>query len=302
MVSGELCPRMGQFGLTGTISLNREISNRRSGFPRIVLGLLLVAIAGSVDGADAFKLSWQTNVLRISDEKVPGGPIEVWWLEAFCRRGSTRRPWNETTIPHTTELVAADQQGQKLNLRSRVSPTVEVWQELRVVPDGVTIDVELKNTGSAPVDLEWFEPCIHVDRFTGRQQTNYIGRCFVYTARGLTMLDQMPRNEEALYRGGQVYVPKGINRDDVNPRPISPVTPANGLIGCFSADNQYLLATAWDQTQHLFQGVIVCIHSDPHVGGLQPRETKKRRGKIYLMKNDPAKLLRQYQQDFPGQK
>ena len=116
------------------------------------------------------------------------------------------------------------------------------------------------------------------------------------------MLDQLPRNEEALYRGGQVYVPKGINRDDVNPRPISPVTPANGLIGCFSADNRYLLATAWDQTQHLFQGVIVCIHSDPHVGGLKPHETKKLRGKIYFMKNDPAKLLKQYQRDFSVRK
>lgn len=269
---------------------------------RVFLGVLLVATAGCVQAADALKLSWQTNVLRITGDKLPGGTVEVWWLEAFCRRGSTRRAWNETTIPHTTQLVAADKDGQKLRLRSQVRPAVEVSQELRVVKDGVEFDVELKNNGSAPVDLEWFEPCIHVDRFTGRQQTNYIERCFIFTAGGLTMLDKIPRNEEALYRGGQVYVPKGINHEDVNPRPISPVTPANGLIGCFSTDNQYLLATAWDQTQHLFQGVIVCIHSDPHVGGLQPKETRKRRGKIYLMKNDPAQLLKQYQRDFPDQK
>jgi hypothetical protein len=97
-------------------------------------------------------------------------------------------------------------------------------------------------------------------------------------------------------------VPKGINHDDVNPRPISPVTPANGLMGCFSADNKSLLATAWDQTQHLFQGVIVCIHSDPHLGGLNPHETKKLRGKIYLMANEPSKLLEAYRRDFPEQK
>lgn len=178
---------------------------------------------------------------------------------------------------------------------------MQVWQQLTVVKEGVEFAVELKNLGDAPADLEWFEPCIHVDRFTGRQQTNYIQRCFIFTAGGRTMLDQLPRNEEALYRGGQVYVPAGINHDDVNPRPISPVTPANGLSGCISADNQYLLATAWDKTQHLFQGVIVCIHSDPHVGGLQPHETKKLRGKIYFMKNDPAKLQQQYQRDFAGQ-
>ncbi len=245
------------------------------------------------------KLTWQTNVLKITGAKLPGGTLDVWWLEAFCRRGSTKRPWNETTLAHTTELISADPKGQWLRLRSKVEPSVEVLQKLTVVKDGVEFAVELKNSGDAPADLEWFEPCIHVDRFTGRQQTNYIERCFIFTAGGLTMLDQLPRNEAALYRGGQVYVPAGINRDDVNPRPISPVTPANGLIGCFSADNQYLLATAWDKTQHLFQGVIVCIHSDPHVGGLKPHETKKLRGKIYLMQNDPAKLLQQYHRDFP---
>lgn len=260
--------------------------------------VLLFLSAGDIGAADTFKLAWRTNVLTVSGEKLPGGTLNVWWLEAFCRRGSTKRPWNETTIPHKTELVSADPKGQRLRLSSKVETGVEMLQELRVVENGIKIDVELKNSGNEPVDLEWFEPCIHVDRFTGRNQTNYIGRCFIFTERGLTMLDKLPRNEEALYRGGQVYVPRGINHLDVNPRPISPVTPANGLIGCISADDQYLLATAWDQTQHLFQGVIVCIHSDPHVGGLKPHETKKLRGMIYLMKNDVAKLLKEYRQDF----
>ena len=276
-----------------------ETSFRQPAVRLAALGLLLVSICGGAYAADGFKLAWQKNVLKITGDQVPGGPLEVWWLEAFCRRGSTKRPWSETTIPHTTELISAKPDGQQLRLRSRVQPSVEVLQELRVVRDGVEIDVELKNSGGEPVDLEWFEPCIHVDRFTARNQTNYIERCFIFTERGLARLDQLPRNEEALYHGGQVYVPKGISHEDVNPRPISTVTPANGLIGCFSADNQYLLATAWNETQHLFQGVIVCIHSDPHVGGLKPHETKKLHGKIYLMKNDPAKLLKQYRRDFP---
>jgi len=263
------------------------------------IGLVLISSMTNLSAADSLKLAWEKNVLKITGEQLPGGTIEVWWLEAFCRRGSTRRAWGETTIPHTTEILSADPNGQRLRLRSKVQPSVEVLQELRVVKEAITFDFELKNSSDEPVDLEWFEPCIHVDRFTGRNQTNYVERCFIFTERGLTTLDQLPRNEEALYRGGQVYVPKGINHDDVNPRPISPVTPANGLIGCFSADNQFLLATAWDQTQHLFQGVIVCIHSDPHVGGLQPHETKKLRGRIYLMANDPAKLLKQYRRYFP---
>jgi len=44
-----------------------------------------------------------------------------------------------------------------------------------------------------------------------------------------------------------------------------------------------ILATAWDDAQELFQGIIVCIHSDVRIGGLKPQETKTRHGKIYIV-------------------
>ena len=53
-----------------------------------------------------------------------------------------------------------------------------------------------------------------------------------------------------------------------------------------------------DKTHELFEGIYVCLHSDPHVGGLQPHETKKIRAKIYLMENDVEELLRRYHRDF----
>src|SRR5262249_3127021 len=147
-------------------------------------------------------------------------------------------------------------------------------------------------------DVQWFQPCMRVDRFTGGNQSNYITKSFIFTERGLTRLDKTRRTEEAIYRGGQVYVPRGIPLDDVNPPPISPDPPVNDLIGCVSADNGNLLAMAWDQTQELFQGVIVCLHNDPRVGGLKAGETKKLHGKIYLLKNDPELLLKRYLRDF----
>ncbi len=269
----------------------------------IVLVAFAVGLtARSLNAAAGLTLSWQTNVLKVAGGELPGSPIEIWWLEAFCRKGSTHRPWNLTTIQHRTELLSADPSGKRLKLISHVGAGVEALEELQARRDEVEFRVTLRNTTAESVDLEWFEPCIHVGRFTGRNQTNYISKCFIFTENGLTRLDELPRNESALYHGGQVYVPKGIDVNDVNPRPISVVTPANGLIGCFSADDQYLLATAWERTQHLFQGVIVCIHSDPHVGGLKAYETKQLRGKIYLMKNDPAALLKRYRHDFPDGK
>ena len=75
--------------------------------------------------------------------------------------------------------------------------------------------------------------------------------------------------------------------------------PANGLIGCFSADESMLFATAWEPYQELFQGVARCLHSDFGLDGLSPGETKRIRGKIYLLKNDLQELLRRYEADFP---
>jgi hypothetical protein len=86
----------------------------------------------------------------------------------------------------------------------------------------------------------------------------------------------------------------------VNPRPICRDQPTNGLIGCFSADGKYLLATASSRTHELFEGVYVCLHSDPHVGGLGPGQWKTGSSRIYFMTNDQAALLMRYQQDFSG--
>ena len=139
---------------------------------------------------------------------------------------------------------------------------------------------------------------MRVDRFTGLKQSNYIDRSFIFTKDGLKTMNQTHRAEDAVYRGGQVYVPAGINTNDVNPRPLSPDVPSNNLIGCFSSDGRWLVATAWDHTQELFQGVIVCLHADPRIGGLNPGEKKKLKGKVYLLANDPPELLRRYKKDF----
>lgn len=184
-------------------------------------------------------------------------------------------------------------------MECEVEPRVRVSHEIVAGTDSVRFDLVLSNLEKEPVDIEWAQPCIRVGRFTGLGQGDYIRRCFIFTESGLETLDRTERSEEALYRGGQVYVPWNVDRKDVNPRPLSPEKLANGLIGCFSADESLLLATAWDQTQELFQGVITCVHSDFRIGGLEPGQTKKVIGKVYLLENDPEALLERYRQDFP---
>lgn len=249
-------------------------------------------------GADALTLSWTNNLLTVSSPELPGGKLEIWYLEAFCRKGSTHREWGKTTLRHKTVLLSSEP--HHLRFRTTVEPEVEVLHELLAESDSVRFDFKLTNRGSQPIDLEWFQPaCIRVERFTGANQSNYIARSFIFTERGLTTLDKTGRREQALYRGGQVYVPRGINLEDVNPRPIASVQPTNGLIGCFSADGTHLLATASSATQELFEGVYVCLHSDPRVGGLAAGQTKTIQARLYLLKNDSTELLRRYKKDFP---
>lgn len=256
-------------------------------------GLLGNAAAGDVT------VAWTNNMLTVNSLKIPGERVETLYLEAFCKKGSTNRTWDKTTIPHSTKLLRAAEDGSVLELESDISGLARVHHVIRAVADGAEFRLTVTNLTNEAQDIDWAQPCMRVNRFTGLKQEDYWKKCFIFTERGLTMLDQLPRNEEAIYKGGQVYVPPGVNREDVNPRPLSSVVPVNGLTGAVSADGKMLLAVAWDHTQELFQGVIVCMHSDFRIGGLRPGETKKIFGKFYVMENDPAKLLRIYHKDFP---
>lgn len=248
--------------------------------------------------SDRLHINWKDNTLTISGKNLPGERMNILYLEAFCKTGSTNREWDSTTIPHKTELLSAEDNDKHIKLTSIVQPNIEVLHDIRAGKDEVEFNLVLHNKGDKFVDIDWFQPCIRVNEFTNRKQEDYIPRCFIFTDAGLTTLDKTRRTEEGFYKGGQSYIPPGINLKDVNPRPISLDQPVNGLIGCFSDDNKYIMATAWDHYQELFQGIFVCIHSDPRIGGLKAGEVKKLRGKLYFVKNDPNELLKRYKKDF----
>jgi len=154
----------------------------------------------------------------------------------------------------------------------------------------------------------WAQPCMRVDRFTGCPRDDartrvpkYVRKCFVFLDGKLTRLPTEPWADKARYTPGQVYVPRQVDRNDVNPRPLSSLVPSHGLTGCFSADEKMILAVAWEPYQELFQGVIACLHSDFRLGGLKPGETKHIRGKLYVVPADVEALFKRYARDFPEQ-
>ena len=175
--------------------------------------------------------------------------------------------------------------------------------EIRAEADAIDFRVVATNNGLTESQAHWAQPCIRLDRFTGvKPEPNseaYLPQCFLFVEDRLTRLPTQPWAREAQYTPGQVWCPASVSRNDVNPRPLSSLVPSNGLIGCFSGDGKQLMATAWEPYQELFQGVIVCLHSDFRIGGLKPGQTKTIRGKIYLMPADVEHLLARYRADFP---
>jgi len=253
-------------------------------------------------------LSWSDNYLTITGSHLPGGSMRILYLEAYCRPGSTDRDWGETVIGHTTRLVSASDDGRALELEDTLRDGVVVRHNITATHDEVDFRLTAHNPTDRASEAHWAQPCIRVDKFTGCPTDDarelvpeYARKCFVFLGDKLARLPTEPWAAEARYTPGQVYCPRGVNRDDVNPRPLSKLVPSNGLTGCFSADEKQIMAVAWEPYQELFLGVITCIHSDFRVGGLAPGETKEIRGKMYFVPADVESLTARYRRDFPEQ-
>jgi hypothetical protein len=272
------------------------------------LSVALTAAGDPQTGPPGGKLAlrWEKNFLRVRGEAVPGREVEIHYLEAYCRAGSTDRDWRETVIGHEAELASAREGGSVLRLRDRLRDGVVVEHTITTGTDEVDFRLVAHNPTRAESQVHWAQPCVRVDKFTGCSRDDaralvpaYAWKCFIFLDGKLTRLPTRPWADRARYTPGQVYCPRHVSRDDVNPRPLSPLVPSNGLTGCFSADERTILAVAWEPYQELFQGVIACIHSDFRIGGLRPGETKRIRGKLYIVPADVPALVRRYERDFP---
>jgi hypothetical protein len=275
------------------------------------LALVLAASAARGDDPEArLTIRWKDSYLTIAGKDVPGGDVQVLYLEAYCRAGSTDRDWGETVIGHKTELVSAEPADapRVIRLRDTLRDGVTVEHTITAGVDEVDFRLAAHNPTKAASEAHWAQPCIRLDKFTGTDPTKarelyppYVRNCFLFVDGKLTRLPTEPWAREARYTPGQVYAAPGVDRNDVNPRPLSKLVPSSGLCGCFSADGKRVLAVAWEPYQEIFQGVITCLHSDFRLGGLAAGETKQVRGKIYITDADVDALVRRYERDFPEQ-
>ena len=63
--------------------------------------------------------------------------MEVLYLEAYCRPGSTDRDWDKTVIGHRAELVEARPDRKEIKLRDRLDDGVVVDHTITAGKDEV---------------------------------------------------------------------------------------------------------------------------------------------------------------------
>ncbi len=265
------------------------------------------AVLPAADDSGGLTLHWEKRYLEVRGSDLPGGPIRTHYLEAYCRPGSTDREWKQTVIPHTSQLVSESDDHKRLEIVDHLEDGVVVTHVIEAGLDEVTFLVKATNPTEKESLAHWAQPCMRVDGFIGADPADarkvyppYIRQCFLMVDGKLTRLPTKPWSLEARYTPGQVYAPAAVDRNDVNPRPLSEVVPSSGLTGCFSADQKMILAVAWEPYQEIFQGVITCMHNDFRIGGLKPGETKIIRGKMYIVPADSKALIDRFHKDFPA--
>ena len=273
--------------------------------------ILLALLAGLAHAAEPKKIPANLTVhhdghwLVISGEQVPGKELRINYLEAHCRANSTDADWvKHTVIKHTCEVLSHEADGSEVRLRDTLTDGVTVEHTITAGADEIDFRLVAHNPTELRSEAHWAQPCIRLANFTGfdpkgKDLNDYLRKCFIFLDDKLARMPTEQWAMNARYVLGQVWAPIGVPRSDVNPRPLSKQVPSNGLIGCFSADENTLFAVAFEPYQELFQGVARCLHSDFRLGGLQPGETKHIRGKIYLVPPDVPALLKRYARDFP---
>lgn len=289
-----------------------SIMNRFIPFSRLPHCILAGAFAACVLDAAAdgppLQIARLANDLIIVGEGVPiPGPIKINYIEAYCRAGSTNQDWRtRTKVTHTSEVLSATPKA--IRIRDTLADGVVLDHTITAGEGEIDFRVVAHNPTDKPSLVHWAQPCMRVDVFSGRGRQDmralvpaYLWQSFLFIDGELTMMPTRPWAEEGLNVPGQVWVPAHVSRDDVNPRPLSPLVPSNGLTGCYSADGKWILATAWEPYQEVFQGVLACLHSDFRVGGLAPGETKHIRGKVYVVPADSDALVTRFEGDFPEQ-
>src|SRR5262245_21256540 len=111
-----------------------------------VLSALLACTSIYSNAETGLNLAWTNNLLTVSGPTLPGGRLEILYLEAFCHKGLTARRWDKTVLLHETKLISAEP--KHLLFRTSIEPNAVMIHEVRAGADSIDFQFALTNEGN----------------------------------------------------------------------------------------------------------------------------------------------------------
>lgn len=158
-----------------------------------ILSALVACLVPAAPAAERIHIEWKDRMLSLSGGPLRA-PVSIWYLEAYCRPGSTDREWDETVIRHRTQVLDSAEPGV-IRLRDTLEDGVIVEHTITAGADEVTFVVEARNPTPRASAAHWAQPCMRVDRFSGSPRDDfqslvpeYARRCFIFLGERLARL------------------------------------------------------------------------------------------------------------------
>lgn len=215
------------------------------------------------------------------------------------------------------------QGGLQLQHRWSKYPFVLIITEVKPEPGAVEFLAHLElidKTQEFPPEMPFVNLCWqvrHAPNFASKPDPypEFIKRCFIFTSKGRTFLNETKRNKIPVRSDDDPYNnPPWVQMYVTAQKPL-PQTPPNSwagyspdqfivpIIGVISRDGKYLSALANDSAPMMAQAWHDCLHNNPEWSPPDaPPLQRKWRLKVYAMPNDSDALLQQVQKDFPSLK
>lgn len=223
-------------------------------------------------------------------------------------------------------LDATPLEGGKMQLRHRLKGTPGVLLVTEVTPEPGAVEfsarVELEKPGEGTLPANPLTPNMcwqvrHAPAFASAPDPfpEFAKRCFIFTPRGRTFLDQTTRRKipcraaedpynnppwVQMYVGTWQQVPQAGPTSWADYSADQFTTP---IIGIVSRDGKALAALANDTASLVCQAWHDCEHNNANWAPADaPVADRRWRVKVYVMENDPETLLERVVKDFPAAK
>jgi hypothetical protein len=276
-------------------------------------GAAPVDMVAKADNPDAARLPtlgvWQDGKLTLVASTFPNVPDFT--CDSWCYESDVEF------------LSARGLDGGRLELRHRWQQNPEVLFVTTVTPEAGAVEFAARAElaegakGELPESVPCLNLCWQLRRAPGFASApdpfpDWVKRCFIFTEKGLTFLDQTTRRKipcrapDDRYNNPpwvQMYVGTWQDIPQVTPTSWADYSPdryTTTAIGCVSRDRKWLAAIANDSAPLMAQAWHDCMHNNPlWLPAEAPLKDRVWRLKVYAMANDPERLLERVTADFP---